>query len=200
MGTTSNNRQQIYIRSPVLTTHTTYSRFSNAITILNMRFSAITAVAACATAVAAAPAPGWKGWKAPAGPFDFTSTYSIKAVPAQVIGPDGPTGGLEGTTGYYELGLNSYTNTICYNITLVDFRGEYQSAALTATHLHQAPAGSAGPPRIAFPNPELGGKYANSIGCMKGPFMQPMLLAYLPPSSGLGNAILGGPAEPAGAW
>merc|ERR1712130_802712 len=118
MGTTSNNRQQIYIRSPVLTRHTTYSRFSNAITILNMRFSAITAVAACATAVAAAPAPGWKGWKAPAGPFDFTSTYSIKAVPAQVIGPDGPTGGLEGTTGYYE----------------------------------------------------LGGKYANSIGCMKGPF------------------------------
>jgi len=59
--TTSNNRQQIYIRSPVFTRHTTYSRFSNAITILNMRFSAITAVAACATAVAAAPAPSWKG-------------------------------------------------------------------------------------------------------------------------------------------
>lgn len=68
------------------------------------------------------------------------------------------------------MGLNSYTNTICYNITLIGFRGNYQSAALTATHLHEAAKGQSGPPRVAFPNPVGDEKYANSIGCMKGPF------------------------------
>ncbi|KAK5075768.1 hypothetical protein LTR70_009762 [Exophiala xenobiotica] len=140
-----------------------------------MRFSIVAAVAACATTVSAVPTPGWKGehrpgWKTSANPFTFTSTYSVKATPDQVIGPDGPTGGLAGATGYYELGLNSDTNTICYNITLIGFRGDYQSAALTATHIHEAAKGATGPPRIAFPNPVGDEKYANSIGCIKGPF------------------------------
>lgn len=76
----------------------------------------------------------------------------------------------QGAIGYYDLGLNSYTNTICYNITLIGFRGNYQSPALTATHIHQAARGQSGSPRIAFPNPVGDEKYANSIGCLKGPF------------------------------
>ncbi|KAK5938117.1 hypothetical protein PMZ80_009706 [Knufia obscura] len=137
-----------------------------------MKFTAITAVAACASAVSAAPG-GWSNMKAapcPKSPFQFTSTYSVTATPDQVVNGTTPTGGLPGAIGHYELGLNSYTNTICYNITLIGFRGNYQSAALTATHLHEAAKGQSGPPRVAFPNPVGDEKYANSIGCMKGPF------------------------------
>lgn len=76
----------------------------------------------------------------------------------------------QGAIGYYDFGLNSYTNTICYNITLIGFRGEYQSPALTATHIHESAKGLSGPPRIAFPNPVGDESYANSIGCIKGPF------------------------------
>lgn len=64
------------------------------------------------------------------------------------------------------------------NIT-VYIKGNYSSPALTATHIHQAPAGSAGPPRLAFPNPvPKAGESQNlddfswraSFGCMSGPF------------------------------
>lgn len=46
-----------------------------------------------------------------------------------------------------------------------------QSPANTATHIHQAAPGSAGPPRIAFPNPQYteSGKL-QSVGCLTGPF------------------------------
>jgi len=45
----------------------------------------------------------------------------------------------------------------------------------TATHIHQAAKGAAGPPRIAFPNPESkkdrnGKEIRRSAGCLKGPF------------------------------
>jgi hypothetical protein len=66
--------------------------------------------------------------------------------------------------------LNSKTNTICYDITLTGFRGNYQSPALTATHIHEAARGASGPPRLAFPNPIGNEKYANSFGCLSGPF------------------------------
>ena len=59
---------------------------------------------------------------------------------------------------------------ICYRIVLTGFRGEYQSPAKTATHLHEAAVGTSGPPRIAFPNP-LGNEHERvSVGCMTGPF------------------------------
>lgn len=79
---------------------------------------------------------------------------------------------IQGAKGYYEYGINSKEDYICWNIVLENFRGEYQSAADTATHIHEAPAGQAGPPRLAFPNPvPVGdGKKRISIGCMMGPY------------------------------
>jgi len=50
---------------------------------------------------------------------------------------------------------------------------------VTATHIHQAAKGAAGPPRIAFPNPmPLPGQsqdlneysWRQSLGCITGPF------------------------------
>lgn len=107
-------------------------------------------------------------------PFDFTSTFSILATPDQVVDSNNATtGGLPGAKGLYLFGLNSHQNTICYNITLYDFQGEYQSPALTATHIHQAAKGKAGPPRIAFPDPQpigANGEVRRSVGCLTGPF------------------------------
>ncbi|TQN64917.1 hypothetical protein CSHISOI_10643 [Colletotrichum shisoi] len=109
------------------------------------------------------------------GPFTFTSTYDVVATPGQVVGSNNTfTGGLEGAVGYYRYGINSWDNVICYNITLVNFQGEYQSPALTATHIHQAQKGRAGPPRIALPNPvPVAGSSTirRSIGCLFGPFV-----------------------------
>lgn len=48
--------------------------------------------------------------------------------------------------------------------------GDYQSAALTATHIHEAPKGRAGPPRIALPNPAGPDHKRVSKGCLTGPF------------------------------
>lgn len=82
------------------------------------------------------------------GLFHFTSTYSVKVGPRAVVDADNnPTGGLAGASGLFQYGINSYENIICYNLTLNGFRGEYQSPALTATHIHEAPVGKAGPPR-----------------------------------------------------
>jgi len=107
-----------------------------------------------------------------AGPFTFTSTYNVIASPNQVVNSDNEfTGGLEGCTGQFNFGINSYDNVICYNITIDGFQGEYQSPADTATHIHEAMTGMSGPPRIAFPNPvDIGEGRRNSIGCLRGPF------------------------------
>lgn len=105
--------------------------------------------------------------------FHFTSTQMVKATPDQVVNGTTPTGGLAGASGTYNFGINSQTETICYNITLYGFRGEYQSPAATATHIHEAARGASGPPRIAFPNPQpvAGNKdVRNSVGCITGPF------------------------------
>lgn len=105
--------------------------------------------------------------------FQFSSTQLVKATPDQVVNGTTPTGGLSGASGTYNFGINSQTDTICYNITLYRFRGEYQSPALTATHVHEAARGASGPPRIAFPNPQplAGNKdVRNSVGCLTGPF------------------------------
>ncbi|EFY91873.1 hypothetical protein MAC_02158 [Metarhizium acridum CQMa 102] len=111
--------------------------------------------------------------KTPTGPFQFTSTYSVKVDPRAVVDANNnPTGGVAGASGLFQYGINSYENIICYNLTLDGFRGEYQSPALTATHIHEAPVGKPGPPRIAFTNPQgpEGGR-RTSIGCLRGPFL-----------------------------
>ncbi|ERF70695.1 hypothetical protein EPUS_02561 [Endocarpon pusillum Z07020] len=79
------------------------------------------------------------------GPFKFTSTYNVVATPDQVVNGTTPTGGLPGCTGFFDYGINSDLNLICWNIKLVDFRGEYQSPARTATHIHQGARGASGP-------------------------------------------------------
>lgn len=52
--------------------------------------------------------------------------------------------------------------------------GPYDSPAVTATHIHEAVEGQAGPPRIAFPNPEPADSgpevIKRSAGCLQGPF------------------------------
>jgi hypothetical protein len=52
--------------------------------------------------------------------------------------------------------------------------GPYDSPAVTATHIHEAIEGQAGPPRIAFPNPEPADSgpevVKRSSGCIQGPF------------------------------
>lgn len=108
------------------------------------------------------------------GLFSFSSTMLANATPEQVVDGTTPTGGLAGASGTFNFGLNSATDTICYNITLNNFQGDFASPATTATHIHEAAAGQSGPPRIAFPNPVAVGDPAagvmNSVGCMKGPF------------------------------
>lgn len=103
-------------------------------------------------------------------PFHFTSTYKVLATPDQVVNGTTPTGGLAGASGIYAFGINSIENTICYNITLFNFKGEYQSPAKTATHIHEAAKGKSGSPRLAFPNPAGEGDVRQSIGCLTGPF------------------------------
>ncbi|KAF1983806.1 hypothetical protein K402DRAFT_406533 [Aulographum hederae CBS 113979] len=116
-----------------------------------------------------------KSWGSP-DVFTFTSTYKVHATPDQVVSTANEyTGGLPGTTATYLFGLAPAQNTICYNITLYNFRGDYQSPAISATHIHEAVKGKSGPPRIAFPNPVWGEGdmegVRTSIGCIRGPFM-----------------------------
>ena len=105
--------------------------------------------------------------------FEFTSTYSFKGTPDKVVNGSGvPTGGLAGSWAYFNFGINTYYNTICYNITLYGFKGDYQSPAITATHIHNNVTGYAGPPRLAFPDPVATGNGDErvSFGCLTGPF------------------------------
>ena len=94
----------------------------------------------------------------------------VKATPDQVVNGTTPTGGLSGASGDYNFGINSRDNVICFEITLYDFRGNYQSPAITATHIHEAAKGASGPPRIAFPNPAGDDYVGKSSGCLTGPF------------------------------
>ncbi|KAF2689842.1 hypothetical protein K458DRAFT_412701 [Lentithecium fluviatile CBS 122367] len=111
--------------------------------------------------------------------FHFTSTHSIHALPENVVNDTTPTGGLAGASGIFNFGINSHANMICYNITLHNFQGEFESPADTATHIHEAAVGKSGPPRIAFPNPEPINEDAsirNSAGCLKGPFLTGVIM------------------------
>ena len=105
-------------------------------------------------------------------PTEFTSKYEITATPGQVVNANNTlTGGLAGAQGLYKFSLNSKDNTICYDITLTRFLGDYSSPASTATHIHEAVVAKSGPPRIAFPNPvevEAGSNIRRSVGCIQG--------------------------------
>ncbi|KAF2272272.1 uncharacterized protein EI97DRAFT_229074 [Westerdykella ornata] len=106
--------------------------------------------------------------------FTFTSMHAVQATPDQVVNGTTPTGGIAGASGTFHFGINSAANMICYNITLHNFQGEFESPADTATHIHEAARGASGPPRIAFPNPQpvdAAGIVRNSAGCLTGPFL-----------------------------
>jgi hypothetical protein len=63
------------------------------------------------------PIPEWKQWakKGPKSPFSFTSTYLVTATPDQVINSTGsPTPGQPGAIGYFNYGINSNLDVICY--------------------------------------------------------------------------------------
>ncbi|KAL2212923.1 hypothetical protein CC79DRAFT_1351902 [Sarocladium strictum] len=109
------------------------------------------------------------------GPFHFTSTYNLIATPERVVDAESVSApGEAGAMGFYNYGINSELDIICYNITLMGVTGPYDSPAVTATHIHEAAEGQAGPPRIAFPNPEPADSgpevIKRSAGCLQGPF------------------------------
>lgn len=86
-----------------------------------------------------------------ASPFTFTSTFGVLATPDKVVdATNNFTGGLQGSSGTFNFGINSNENVICYNITITGFRGDYQSPAKSATHIHEAAVGKSGPPRYVF--------------------------------------------------
>ncbi|MBY6676836.1 MULTISPECIES: CHRD domain-containing protein [unclassified Rhodococcus (in: high G+C Gram-positive bacteria)] len=125
--------------------------------------------AAAFLALTAAPAAA----ETPVGePSSFTSAFTAMATPDQVLNADGvATPGEPGATGTFTFRINSDENIICYDITLEGVTGDYMSPAKTATHIHQAAVGAAGPPRIAFPNPSpVGDGPRTSSGCLQGPF------------------------------
>ncbi|KAK4057207.1 hypothetical protein OIO90_001702 [Microbotryomycetes sp. JL221] len=122
----------------------------------------------------------WGGWDQSGkgladNVFHFTSTYKAYATPDQIINNNQTAvPGEPGAYGWFQYGIYAPDEIICWNIT-VFISGDYQSPAKTATHIHEAPFGRAGPPRLAFPNPtgdspidEFGRR--TSFGCMQGPF------------------------------
>lgn len=68
------------------------------------------------------------------------------------------------------MGFNSDDDFVCWYIVSKGFRGEYESAARTATHVHEGPPGVAGPPRLSLKNPVGRGDVRISSGCQKGPY------------------------------
>lgn len=149
----------------------------------------------------AAPPAAAAGGPADAnGLFSFSSTMLTNATPEQVVDGTTPTGGLAGASGTFSFGLNAATDTICYNITLNNFQGDFASPATTATHIHEAAAGQSGPPRIAFPNPVAMGDPAagvmNSVGCMTGPFTTGVMMEGA--DTGAGFTVAQIEANPAG--
>merc|ERR1711939_411112 len=61
-------------------------------------------------------------------PFCFTSTYQIVATPDQVVNANNTaTPGEPGAIGYYNYGIQSEMDLICWHITLKGVTGPYQS-------------------------------------------------------------------------
>ncbi len=156
-----------------------------------------TATAAALMLFAAAPA----GADTPvAEPDSFTSAFTAMATPDQVVNGEGvATPGEPGAMGTFTLRINSDLDIVCYDIALEGVTGDYMSAAKTATHLHEASAGAAGPPRLAFPNPTpIGDGPRSSSGCMQGPFTTGLTPAGADADSGTGFTLDRIEANPAG--
>lgn len=132
-------------------------------------------------------------------PAQFTSAFIVDAVPENVVGPEGQqgVGGPEGATGTFRFLINSELEIICYDISTTGVGDDYQSAAKTATHIHETEAGSNGPPRIAFPNPAGSGDPLTSAGCFQGPFTTG-LTPDGGPDTGTGFTLAQIEADPAG--
>ncbi|MCW2582067.1 MAG: hypothetical protein JWQ53_857 [Klenkia sp.] len=105
-------------------------------------------------------------------PATSTRAFTAMATPDTVIDNDGVAArGEPGASGTSTYMINSDTEVICYDISLTGVTPPYQSPAKTATRIHQGDVGQAGPPRIAFPNPEDDGSGTlTSSGCLQGPF------------------------------
>ncbi|GAB2451613.1 hypothetical protein HD599_002454 [Conyzicola lurida] len=153
----------------------------------------VAALAAVAVFGAAAPA---SAETAVPEPSSFTSAFTVMATPDQVLNADAvATPGEAGATGQFTFRVNSDLEIICYDITLTGVTGDYQSPAKTATHIHQAAAGLAGPPRIAFPNPApVGDGPRTSTGCLQGPFTTGVLVEGVDTGQGFSLKSLEGNA------
>lgn len=105
-------------------------------------------------------------------PSSFTSMFTATTTPDNVVNMDGdPAPGPDGATGTWNFMINSDEEIICYDITVSGIEEDYESPADTATHIHEAPAGTSGPPRVVFPDPtDAGDGTLTSSGCMQGPF------------------------------
>ncbi|WP_103528584.1 CHRD domain-containing protein, partial [Streptomyces sp. SM12] len=104
-------------------------------------------------------------------PSTFTSAFTVHADPDTIINADGESvPGAEGGSGEFHYRVNSDEEIICYDLTTRGVQPPYESPAKTATHIHEAVEGEAGPPRLAFPDPEGDGDVRTSSGCLQGPF------------------------------
>jgi hypothetical protein len=127
---------------------------------------------------------------------DVTSTWSITADPDQVVG----AGGEQGATAQYELTFDSAAGVVCYDVTTDGVSGDYSSPAVTANHIHEAPAGVAGPPRVAFANPvPVDGDDPDGVRTSSGCAVTPQLTgtAVDGVDNGLGATLADVEADPA---
>ncbi|KAI9049891.1 hypothetical protein LZ554_006039 [Drepanopeziza brunnea f. sp. 'monogermtubi'] len=153
------------------------------------------------------PPGGWENVKYPPGTgsgtgsgqkdqHEYTSTFSIVALGAEVRNGTAFAPGPLEAKGLFYYGINSKTDTICWEIILYNVIGDYQSPARTATHIHEAARGASGPPRLAFPNPVGDEKKRVSTGCMTGPFTTGILANGVDTGTGFKLARI--EANPAG--
>lgn len=131
-------------------------------------------------------------------PDTFTSMFSTTTTPDLVVNAEGmAVPGPAGATGTWNFRLNSDEEIICYDITVEGISGNFQSPARTATHIHEAAAGTSGPPRVVFPNPtDAGDGTMTSTGCLQGPFTTGVMVEGV--DTGEGFSLTEIEADPAG--
>lgn len=130
-------------------------------------------------------------------PSSFTSMLTSTTTPDTVVNAEGmPAPGPDGATGTWNYRINSDMEIICYDITVEGISANYQSPARTATHIHDAAAGTSGPPRVVFPNPvDAGDGTQRSSGCLQGPFTTGVMVDGVDTGDGFSLAEL--EADPA---
>ncbi|PWN18723.1 hypothetical protein BCV69DRAFT_239046, partial [Microstroma glucosiphilum] len=135
----------------------------------------------------------------------FTSAFSSRGVPGNVIGKDGKAAfGPSNAFAHFGYKINSKEEIICFDIRTVNVTGDYHSHVFTATHIGQGAAGALGTPRIAFPNPvhvrtdHTGAEIRESKGCLQGPFMTNFTLNGVDTGSNSGFTLSQIEANPSG--